>query len=339
MNNFPVRKLYHPPKWTTVLTRLLIIAYCFILLILIFVPWQQTSKGYGRIIAIDPNDRIQTITSNLPGRIRKWFVVDGSKVKKGDPIAEIIDNDPNYLEKLKTERDAKFSKYQAAKIAAETAYINYERQKDLFKQGLSARTKFEKAKISYKKLLSEEAEAAAKLANSEVKYSRQQSQVVVAPRDGTILKILHGSGSVVVKEGDKLAVFAPKKFNQAAEVYINGNDLPLVYPGRKVRLQFEGWPAVQLSGWPSVAIGTFSGVVYVVDPSASKDGKFRVIIKPEKGDKWPDKKFLRQGTRVNAWILLNTVKVGFEIWRQFNGFPPTMDPDYEKEWKKTLIKD
>ena len=61
------------------------------------------------------------------------------------------------------------------------------------------------------------------------------------------------------------------------------------------------------------------------DVSTGADGRFRVIIVPHK-DKWPEGRFIRQGTRLNAWILLNNVPLGFELWRQFNGFPPTM-PD------------
>ena len=49
------------------------------------------------------------------------------------------------------------------------------------------------------------------------------------------------------------------------ELWARGNDAPLITPGRKVRLQFEGWPAVQFAGWPSVAVGTFGGIVGVVD--------------------------------------------------------------------------
>ena len=48
-------------------------------------------------------------------------------------------------------------------------------------------------------------------------------------------------------------------------------DAPLIEPGRKVRLQFEGWPAVQFVGWPSVAVGTFGGKVNRVFPT--DDGK------------------------------------------------------------------
>lgn len=323
--DFPVRNLYFVPKWSKTLARVILGGIVFSVIILVVTPWQQSSKGYGKVIAMNPNDRVQNINSTLPGRINKWYVSDGTKVLKGDPIVEIVDNDPNFIDRLKLERDAKLKKYEASKAASETSYINYKRQKELFDQGLSARTKFEKAKIEYKKLLSQEAEAAANLASAEVKLSRQQTQMITAPRDGVILRVLHGSGNVVVNEGDLLAKFVPSDFEQAVEIYINGNDLPLVFPGRRVRLQFEGWPAVQFSGWPSVAVGTFGGRVVVVDPSASENGKFRVIVKPDDGEEWPDYTYLRQGTRVHGWILLNEVSLGYELWRQFNGFPPSIE--------------
>jgi len=56
----------------------------------------------------------------------------------------------------------------------------------------------------------------------------------------------------------------------------DGRDVALVTPGAPVRLQFEGWPAIQFSGWPSVAVGTFTGTVIAVDPSADVSGRFRV---------------------------------------------------------------
>lgn len=313
------------PDWISVFAKIITGAMIFIILLLTITPWQQTSQGTGRLIALNPNDRVQTISSNVPGRIKRWLVTDGSQVKEGDPLVEIVDNDPLFLQRLRTERDAIFKKYEAAKSAAETALLNYQRQEKLFKQGLSSRAKYEKAKIEYKKLLANEAVASANLAQAESNLSRQQSQLVTAPRDGTILRVLHGSGAVFVKEGDSIASFVPANIQPAVEIYINGNDLPLVYPGRHVRLQFEGWPAVQFSGWPSVAVGTFGGVVTVVDPSASSNGKFRVIVTAEEGDDWPDQTFLRQGTRAYGWILLNEVKLGYELWRQFNGFPPSID--------------
>lgn len=296
-----------------------------LLVIILITPWWQTSKGIGTIIAVNPEDRAQNVTAFVDGRIKKWYVQDGSKVKKGDPIVEIVDNDPMILERLKAERDAKKRKMEVAKIASETSKINYERQEELFKKGLSSRREFEEAKIEYKKLLSAFETSNSELAESETKLSRQQNQVITAPKDGTVLKVLSGENATIVKAGDTLATFAPDLSELAVELYISGNDVPLVYKGRKTRLQFEGWPAIQFGGWPSVAIGTFSGVVSSVDPSVSENGKFRVIIKKDGEHEWPDQRFLRQGAKTYGWIILNRVTAGYEIWRQINGFPPIFD--------------
>jgi len=311
-------------SWQSTFARILVGLLVLTTLVLGVTPWQQTSTGSGRIIAIDPNDRVQYVNAPVSGRINKWHVKDGDKVKVGDPIVEIVDNDPNFVDRLKIERDSALQKYEVSKLASETAEKNYRRQEELFNQGLSSRVKFEKAKITYKKLLSEEASAAASLAKAEVKFSRQQRQLVTAQREGTVLSTLNGGGSVFVNEGDALAVFVPENLKPAAEIFVDGNDLPLVQPNRHVRLQFEGWPAVQFSGWPAVAVGTFGGVVYSVDPSVNKNGKFRVLIVPDENEDWPNTLFLRQGTRVVGWVLLDTVRLGYELWRIFNGFPPAI---------------
>lgn len=313
------------PKPLNIISRILTIAFIIFVLILILTPWQQTSKGFGRIIANDPNDRAQEINSPIDGRIKKWHVRDGSRVKKNDIIAEIVDNDPLILERIRTSRDAKKRKLQVARIASDTAKINYERQEQLFKKGLSSRRDYEKAKIEYKKLLSASESDASALAESETKLSRQENQIIYAPKDGVILKVLSGNSATVVKAGEKIATFAPDLLDPAIELYVSSNDIPLIYPGRKVRLQFEGWPAVQFSGWPSLAVGTFGGVVSAVDSSISENGKFRIIVKKDEGEYWPDQKFLRHGTKSYGWVLLNNVQLGYEVWRKINGFPPEFD--------------
>jgi hypothetical protein len=46
---------------------------------------------------------------------------------------------------------------------------------------------------------------------------------------------------------------------------------------------------------------------------------------------WPDKdRWLRQGARANAWVLLEQVPLWFEFWRQINGFPPLLSGDDAK---------
>lgn len=169
------------------------------------------------------------------------------------------------------------------------------------------------------------ASADASLLSAESEVAQQAAQTVRAPREGVVQRI-HQQAGVQVSRGTTLATIVPATSTRAVALYVDGNDAALITPGRKVRLQFEGWPAVQFSGWPSVAVGTFGGVVSFVDPSDDGSGDFRVVVTSDPEDQpWPDTRYLRQGTRAKGWVLLDEVSVGFELWRQINGFPPALE--------------
>jgi multidrug efflux pump subunit AcrA (membrane-fusion protein) len=162
---------------------------------------------------------------------------------------------------------------------------------------------------------------------------RRDQRMVRAPSDGRIVRLLKGGRGEIVKAGDVLAVLAPDSIDQAVELMLEGSDAPLVQVGRKVRLQFSGWPALQFSGWPSVAVGTFGGVVSVIDAIDDGSGKYRIIVKPDKttvaegkDEPWPPLNLLRPGARAIGWVMLDRVPLGWEVWRRTNAFPPTVDP-------------
>lgn len=139
------------------------------------------------------------------------------------------------------------------------------------------------------------------------------------------MRLLVNPQSNIVKQGDALLVLVPDPDIKAVELWVDGNDAVLITPGRHARLQFEGWPALQFAGWPEVAVGTFGGIVAFVDATDDGKGKFRLLIVPDKADlPWPSERFLRQGVRVNGWVLLNRVTMAYELWRQLNAFPPQM---------------
>ena len=147
-------------------------------------------------------------------------------------------------------------------------------------------------------------------------------QLVVAPRAGTVQRVVGGFDGAQIAAGDDLLVLVPEVTVQAVEVYIDGNDVPLVHPGDQARIQFEGWPALQFSGWPQASIGTFPAEVLVVDASDVGNGQFRVLVVPPAGTTWPIQ--LRQGGLAKGWILLRSVPLGYELWRQLNNFPPSL---------------
>ncbi|MGE0610595.1 MAG: HlyD family secretion protein [Pirellulales bacterium] len=410
--------LVESPKLPWRLARLLWWSLIAIVFAMGFAPWQQTAVGTGRVVAFAPLERQQTVQSPISGVVTEFepHIVEGSRVKKGELILRIRDNDPLYLDRLKEKLEAKKRKIEAAttkadaykskmtafnearaqvieaaeqqievarqKVRAEEqgveaaaaaelqARLNLERQKSLFKDGLTSKlnleveerkftesaaklkqaeryveaalgdlktkdaelfsktreadAKIETARAEFQEAVGEIALAEAEMLGIQSEVSKQETQDVSAPRDGTVLRLLVNQGGEMVSKGDPLFILVPESAARAAEIWVDGNDAPLITKGRKVRLQFEGWPAVQFAGWPSVAVGTFGGEVSTVDATDNGKGKFRVLIVPEDGEIWPEERFLRQGVRANGWVLLNQVKLGYEVWRKNNGFPPSL---------------
>lgn len=144
---------------------------------------------------------------------------------------------------------------------------------------------------------------------------------VTAPQDGYITKTISTGIGEVVKEGEAVATIVPTEYELAAEVYVRPVDLPLMHVGEKVRLQFDGWPAIVFSGWPTVSYGTYGSRVVAIDNNISPNGKYRMLVAPDPDlPDWPEA--LRPGSGVYSWALLQDVPVIYELWRQLNGFPP-----------------
>jgi pyruvate/2-oxoglutarate dehydrogenase complex dihydrolipoamide acyltransferase (E2) component len=162
----------------------------------------------------------------------------------------------------------------------------------------------------------------------QTRLARQVTQTIVAPRDGTVFRLLANPGAELVKAGQAIAILVPNSDQRAVELWLDGNDLPLVVHKSHVRLQFEGYPAIQFGGWPEFSVGSFGGEVTLIDSTDDGKGHFRVLVSPDPDDiPWPEVRFLRQGVRVNGWVLLGQVTLGYELWRIFNGFPPLVLPE------------
>ena len=414
----PILREVRSPGAMRTLAWLMLLFMVLIPIVLVVTPWQQTAVGSGRVVAFMPVDRQQNIEAPVQGRVVKWFVKEGSRVKQGDPIALISDIDPNILVRLNQEKRAIQARIkaqlqraranaarvarlrsgrkdavaaaearvrgakqnvkaaaraeEAAAAAFKTAQLNIERQKALIEKGLTSQRQVELAELestatrtsverahaarnaakdlesslesdrgrigfdtyatiegaraSEAQSMAEVESTRALLTRLEVQLARQNAQSINAPRDGTLLRFFVGQQGELVKPGDRLAVLVPDTDVRTVELWVEGNDMPLISAGRKVRLQFEGWPALQFSGWPSVAVGTFGGLVSLVDATDNGQGKFRVLVVPDPADdSWPTGGYLRQGVRANGWVLLDRVSLGFELWRRFNGFPPVVD--------------
>jgi adhesin transport system membrane fusion protein len=246
-------------------------------------------------------------------RVRALFE-EGLGSKRQLELAE-VEAETRLADMRRAEASLKASKSEIGALAADVDTV-----------GADATAEIEAARDSLAKAEQELAKADEELQKLEVRLARQQRMTITAPRDGTILQLIAKQGTEMVVGGDPVVAFVPDMRSSAVELWFDGKDGPLIGPGREVRLQFEGWPAVQFMGWPSAAVGTFGGIVEFVDATADEHGRFRVVVSPNPDDEpWPDSRWLRQGVRANGWVLLDQVSLGFELWRQLNGFPPAID--------------
>ena len=422
------------PRAVRAVARLLLLVFLAAPFLLALVPWQQTVQGQGMVIAYAPVERMQVLTARVSGQIRRWHVVEGSRVKMNDPIVDIEDNDPELAARLDAQRAFLAERLDAARLevaelaaaaqaqegareaavkaaeanreaarraieVAEQAGANaefaqtFERDRfrmfeDLFNNpqfgGLESRLSRDEARMRADRATTDTDKATAEIqraraalmtqealllqadaaglsaiavARGNLRKSEQnlfsiereiqdldnrierfKARLVRAPCDGVVFRIAAnvGQGGQYVKEGEDLCTVVPDTNDRVVELALDGVDAPLVLAyaertGRMphVRLQFEGWPAVQFSGWPELAIGTFGGRIRQVDAASGGAGKFRVLVEPEQrlaADAWPDPQFLRQGNQAIGWVFLNRVPLGYEIWRRLNGFPPVLAP-------------
>ncbi|MDI9411183.1 MAG: HlyD family efflux transporter periplasmic adaptor subunit [Bacteroidia bacterium] len=395
----PVLAMAGNARRSRLLARLLALLSVLLALSLVIVPWQQSVRGGGRVIAFNPLDRRANVEAPVEGRVRRLNVVENQPVRQGDVIAEIQDNDPNLLLNLRLQHDAAVARKAAAaqriidldlqiesqelakpqavdaaqqrvnaeQFVVETNEINARRMEQLLSTGDISRRDWELTKLAldsaranlaaakavlertardYDATISStkasrglaEADLAAAtrdIAAVDIQISKSEQQVVLAPRDGIVLNVAATEGAYL-KPGSPICVLIPQTEERFVEAWIDGMDMPLIAPrgsasgsgvGSRVRLQFEGWPAVQFVGWPSVAVGTFGGEVISIDAVDDGAGRFRIVIRPDPADApWPDTQYLRQGVRVKAWVLLRTVPLWQEVWRQLNGFPPVVAP-------------
>lgn len=296
---------------------------------------------------------------------------EGGLVSKEQKVAALR----RQIEALRNQSSIKLeqarAKLEAEKVKFQNAQNQYERNKKLFEAGNIPLTKFQdieykwqgsnadyiNAKIEVDRVAAEfsdkisKAESDLNSTQSDVfesqgeisklrnEYSnmriRNQQYQIVAPQTGTVVKALKAGVGETIKEGEAVCTILAESNDLAVEMYVRAMDVPLISKGRKVRVQFDGWPALQFSGWPSVSVGTFGGTVEVIDFVNSKPGEFRILVVPDPTQEpWPPQ--LRMGSGTKGWVMLNNVRVWFEIWRQLNGFPPSLyeEPSTETKDKK-----
>lgn len=293
-------------------------------------------------------------------RLKQQITAKENSLASKDQKAKALERQVKALrEGMKLKVEQATAKLQAEKVRFQNAENQFQRNKKLYEAGnipltkfqefeykfqgsqadyLNAQTELGRVEAEYLDKISkaesdlnntrseafdtqaEIAKARNELANTEIRNEQYQ---ILAPQDGFIIKAMKAGIAETIKEGDAICTIMPQASDVAVEMYVKAMDVPLISKGRKVRVQFDGWPALQFSGWPSVSVGTFGGEVRVIDYVNSKPGEFRILIVPDiKDEAWPEQ--IRVGSGTKGWVMLDNVPVWYELWRQLNGFPPSL---------------
>ena len=240
------------------------------------------------------------------------------------------------------QRNQLFQTALAKKISAENRLANTKQELVITKLEINAQVqenREKKAKADGDRLQSLTAIAngqaeVAKLKNLYASYSiRNGMYFILAPQNGQVIKAKKAGLGEYVKEGEMIVEIVPEKIAYAVEMFVRPLDAPLINPGQKVRLLFDGFPAIVFSGWPNASYGTFGGIVTAVERNTNEERKFRVLVKEDPNDKpWPSQ--LQIGAGGQGIALLKDVPVWYELWRNINGFPA----DYYKPSLTTVSK-
>jgi multidrug resistance efflux pump len=95
-----------------------LLVFAIIVFIILFLPWTQNITGQGQVTTLTPDQRPQTIQSQIPGRIEQWYVREGDFVKKGDTILRISEVKSEYFDDRLVERTGDQIRAKSSSVTA-----------------------------------------------------------------------------------------------------------------------------------------------------------------------------------------------------------------------------
>lgn len=172
-----------------------------IILIILFLPWTQNIRSFGKVTALKPGQRPQTIHSLIAGKIEKWYVQEGQFVKKGDTILYISEIKEDYLDPSLVQNTESQLK---SKESAVQSYMNKAMSNDNQIDAL----------INVRKLKLEQSEN--KLIQSRLKVSSDSADLAAADVNYKVAK---------------------EQFNRIEQLYKDGLKSLTEFESRKLKLQ------------------------------------------------------------------------------------------------------
>ena len=178
------------------------------------------------------------VGAQVNGQLRKLYVRQGERVKKGQLLAEI---DPTLQESELRNTKAQLASARAQKLSAQATLLRYrqelDRQRMMQRDGSGVRSEFEQARSQYAVQIQQievseaqiaQAEMAVKTAQANLSYTR-----IVAPVDGEVLGIVTREGQTIVSSqtAPTILVLADLDTMQV-QTRISEADVQKIHPGQ-----------------------------------------------------------------------------------------------------------
>ncbi|MDJ0625619.1 MAG: HlyD family efflux transporter periplasmic adaptor subunit [Candidatus Caenarcaniphilales bacterium] len=194
MSKFKSKELVKTPKWVRTSATNLLILFIVSVLALLLIPWQQTVVGSGAVTSLNPENRPQFIEAPIHGRIEKWYVKEGQKVKKGQTLIKLKDLDKNFLaddlvklnkekaKQVELSRELYLTKANSLERTISTLRANMKNELEIAKQELeAAKADLETAVLNYNRIIE---------LNEIGLSSQREKELAIRKRNSTQAKVL-----------------------------------------------------------------------------------------------------------------------------------------------------
>jgi RND family efflux transporter MFP subunit len=205
-----------------------------------------TASGY--IVA----QRKAAVASKGTGRLIYLGVVEGDKVKKGQIIARLEEND---IQVLLDEAKANLKLIEADFNEAEN---NLRRQKELFESKIISESQLEAAESRYNRILASIEVAKARVNSSEVAL---ENMLIRAPFDGTVLTKNADIGEIVAPMAAGInsraaVVTIADMTSLQVEADVSESNIQKISTGQDCEITLDAYPSVRYAGYVAKIVPT-----------------------------------------------------------------------------------
>jgi RND family efflux transporter MFP subunit len=210
--------------------------------------------------------RKAAVASKVTGRLVSIAVEEGSRVKKGQIIAR-LENDDAKAARERAEANVAFARnsLEQAKAELDDAYLNYNRKKNLVQKDYIARADFDVAEARYKRAKAAVAAQEAALRASEAALKEAKVlldyTLIRAPFDAVVLTKEADVGDIVTPlaaaaEAKASVVTIADMDSLQAEVDVSESNIEQVKVGQPCEIQLDALPNDRFEGWVHMIVPT-----------------------------------------------------------------------------------